>query len=244
MSKDNFSSQSDQYAKYRPGYPAAFFEYLNTILTGTQNAWDCGTGNGQVATLLAKMFDTVYATDISQSQLDNAAHADNIIYSVQPAEQTDFPDHHFDLVIVAQAIHWFDFEKFYAEVKRTCKENALLIVIGYGILHVSPEIDAVIGRFYKNVIGPYWDKERRYIDEQYQTIPFPFKEIQMPRFSNTYAWTMEHLIGYLNTWSAVKHFTKQNGTNPVDDLRKEIAAVWMQDEIEVSFPLLLRVGRV
>jgi ubiquinone/menaquinone biosynthesis C-methylase UbiE len=130
MSKDNFSSQSDQYAKYRPGYPAAFFEYLNTILTGTQNAWDCGTGNGQVATLLAKMFDTVYATDISQSQLDNAAHADNIIYSVQPAEQTDFPDHHFDLVIVAQAIHWFDFEKFYAEVKRTCKENALLIVIG------------------------------------------------------------------------------------------------------------------
>jgi ubiquinone/menaquinone biosynthesis C-methylase UbiE len=244
MSKDNFSSQSDQYAKYRPGYPAAFFEYLNTILTGTQNAWDCGTGNGQVATVLAKMFDTVYATDISQSQLDNAARADNIIYSVQPAEQTDFPDHHFDLVIVAQAIHWFDFEKFYAEVKRTCKENALLIVIGYGILHVSPEIDAVIGRFYKNVIGPYWDKERRYIDEQYQTIPFPFKEIQMPRFSNTYAWTMEHLIGYLNTWSAVKHFTKQNGTNAVDDLRKEIAAVWMQDEIEVSFPLLLRVGRV
>jgi SAM-dependent methyltransferase len=244
MSKDNFSSQSDQYAKYRPGYPAAFFEYLNTILTGTQNAWDCGTGNGQVATVLAKMFDTVYATDISQSQLDNAAHADNIIYSVQAAEQTDFPDHHFDLVVVAQAIHWFDFEKFYAEVKRTCKENALLIVIGYGVLHVSPEIDAVIGRFYKNVIGPYWDKERRYIDEQYQTIPFPFEEIQTPQFSNTYTWTIERLIGYLNTWSAVKHFTRQNGMNPVDDLRKEIAAVWMQDEIEVSFPLLLRVGRV
>jgi SAM-dependent methyltransferase len=244
MSKDNFSSQSDQYAKYRPGYPAAFFEYLNTILTGTQNAWDCGTGNGQVATVLAKMFDTVYATDISQSQLDNAAHADNIIYSVQAAEQTDFPDHHFDLVVVAQAIHWFDFEKFYAEVKRTCKENALLVVIGYGVLHISPEIDAVIGRFYKNVIGPYWDKERRYIDEQYLTIPFPFEEIQTPQFSNTYTWTIERLIGYLNTWSAVKHFTRQNGMNPVDDLRKEIAAVWMQDEIEVSFPLLLRVGRV
>jgi SAM-dependent methyltransferase len=244
MSKNNFSSQSDQYAKYRPGYPAAFFEYLNTILTGTQNAWDCGTGNGQVATVLAKMFDTVYATDISQSQLDNAARADNIIYSVQAAEQTDFPDHHFDLVVVAQAIHWFDFEKFYAEVKRTCKENALLIVIGYGILHVSPEIDAVIGRFYKNVIGPYWDKERRYIDEQYLTIRFPFEEIQTPQFSNTYTWTIERLIGYLNTWSAVKHFTRQNGMNPVDDLRKEIAAVWMQEEIEVSFPLLLRVGRV
>lgn len=243
--KDNFSSQSDQYAKYRPTYPKEFFNYLNSIVPGKQNAWDCGTGNGQVAHELAKTFDKVFATDISQSQIDHALQANNISYSVQPAESTNFNNHLFDLVIVAQAIHWFDFDRFYAEVRRTAKEHALLCVIGYGRVQISETIDALITNFYTNVIGNYWDKERRYIDENYETIPFPFDEIQTPQFENRHQWSSKHLIGYLNTWSAVKHFIKQNGYNPVEPLRPEIELYWGNAaEKEVVFPLLLRVGKV
>ena len=158
--KDNFSTASDNYAKYRPKYPTAFFEYLNTLIPEKINAWDCGTGNGQVAFELSKSIKNVYATDISQSQLDEALEAKNIVYSVQPAEKTNFKDNTFDLVIVAQAIHWFDFEKFYTEVKRTAKQNAIICAVGYGLIKISPEIDSVISHFYTNIIGPYWDKER------------------------------------------------------------------------------------
>lgn len=243
--KDNFSSQSDQYAKYRPTYPAEFFNYLNSIIPRKQNAWDCGTGNGQVAYELAKIFDNVFATDISQSQIDNALQADNISYSVQPAESTHFNNNLFDLVIVAQAIHWFDFDRFYAEARRTAKEHALFCVIGYGRIQISETIDALITNFYTSVIGKYWDKERRYVDEDYKTIPFPFDEIQTPRFQNRHQWSLEHLIGYLNTWSAVKHFIKKNGYNPVEQLRPEIELYWGNAaEKEVVFPLLLRVGKV
>jgi SAM-dependent methyltransferase len=243
--KDNFSTQSDKYAQYRPTYPAAFFDYLHSIVPAKQAAWDCGTGNGQVAFELAKTFDRVYATDISQSQIDNAMPADNIYYSVQPAESTDFADQQFDLIIVAQAIHWFDFDRFYAEVRRTAKENALICVLGYGRIEVSEPIDQLITSFYKDVIGSYWDKERRYIDENYQTIPFPFTEIQTPRFVNRLQWDLEHLIGYLNTWSAVKHFIRQNGYNPIDKLQNELEQLWGKDKTkEVRFPLLLRIGRV
>jgi ubiquinone/menaquinone biosynthesis C-methylase UbiE len=243
--KDNFSSQSDQYAKYRPTYPKEFFNYLNSIIPRKQNAWDCGTGNGQVAYELAKTFDAVFATDISQSQIDNALQADNISYSVQPAESTHFNNNLFDLVIVAQAIHWFDFDRFYAEARRTAKEHALFCVIGYGRIQISETIDALITNFYTNVIGKYWDKERRYVDEDYKTIPFPFDEIQTPQFENRHQWNLAHLIGYLNTWSAVKHFVKQNGYNPVDQLRPEIELYWGNAaEKEVVFPLLLRVGKV
>lgn len=243
--KDNFSIQSDKYAKYRPTYPSDLFEFLNFKIQDKHNAWDCGTGNGQVAFELAKTFDYVFATDISQSQIDNALQADNIFYSVQPAEKTDFDNGLFDLIIVAQAIHWFDFDRFYSEVRRTAKENALLCVVGYGKLEISKQIDNVIANFYNNVIGKYWDKERKYIDENYKTIPFPFDEIQTPKFLNTQNWTMEHLIGYLNTWSAVKHFVKQNGYNPIDKLQSEIEIIWGNEQTkQVRFPLLLRIGKI
>ncbi|MGV3504734.1 MAG: class I SAM-dependent methyltransferase [Adhaeribacter sp.] len=243
--KDNFSLQSDKYAKYRPGYPPEFFDYLNEIVLNKQNAWDCGTGNGQIAFALAKAFHHVFATDISQAQIDNALQAGNLSYSVQAAEKTNFENHLFDLVVVAQAIHWFDFNLFYGEVRRTAKESALLCVVGYGRLEVSERIDELITDFYTNVIGKYWDKERKYIDEHYKTIPFPFREIQTPKFVNTQFWTLAHLIGYLNTWSAVKHFIKQNGYNPVDKLQPEIEKHWnKEEEKEVRFPLLLRIGKI
>lgn len=243
--KDNFSLQSDKYATYRPTYPTEFFDYLNSIVPYKQNAWDCGTGSGQVAYELAKTFGSVFATDISQQQIDNALRAENIFYLVQPAERTDFKNQQFDLIIAAQAVHWFDFEKFYTEVRRTARENALLCIVGYGRIKISEEIDNIITGFYTNVIGTYWDRERKYIDENYKTIPFPFDEIQTPRFESQHRWTLEHLTGYLNTWSAVKHFIKQNGYNPVDKLQNEIERYWRNGEVkEVIFPLLLRVGKI
>lgn len=243
--KDNFSSQSDKYAKYRPIYPPGLFEYLNSLIPDKQNAWDCGTGNGQVASELAKFFKTVFATDISQEQLNNAFKAENILYSLQPAEHTYFDNRLFDLIIVSQAIHWFDFERFYFEVRRTAKPNSLLCVLGYGKLEISQQIDCVIANFYENVLGNYWDDERKYIDENYQTIPFPFNEIQPPDFVNMQHWTLEHLIGYLNTWSAVKHFIRKNEYNPVDKLQIKIAKLWGSEQIkQIRFPVLLRIGQI
>ncbi|WP_340200123.1 class I SAM-dependent methyltransferase [Ascidiimonas sp. W6] len=243
--KDNFSSQSDEYAKFRPTYPADFFDYLNSIIPNKENAWDCGTGNGQVAYELAKAFSNVFATDISQSQIDNALKADNIKYAVQPAERTNFNNGIFDLIIVAQAIHWFDFEKFYAEVRRTAKENSKICIVGYGRIEITPQIDKIILGFYTKIIGNYWDKERKYIDEKYKTIPFQFKEIKTPIFENKHPWDLEHLIGYLNTWSAVKHFIKQNNHNPVNKLEKELKQLWKSKQIkEVKFPMLLRIGKI
>lgn len=243
--KDNFSGHADEYARFRPGYPSSFFQYLQTILPAKKRAWDCGTGNGQVATALASFFTQVEATDISQPQLHNAAQAPNIHYSVQPAEQTHFPDRYFDLIIVAQAIHWFDFEKFYHEVNRTGKHGGVFVVLGYGRIEISQELDVIIADFYTNIIGSYWDKERKYIDEHYQTIPFPFEEIAAPAFVNTLSWKVEHLIGYLNTWSAVKHFENKNGYNPVDTIETPIRNAWGNEIYrDVHFPLLLRAGKI
>lgn len=241
--KDNFSNQAKEYANFRPTYPQEVYSFLQPLFSAKINAWDVGTGNGQVAIELSRFFDRVYGTDISQGQLDQAAQKDNVFYSRQAAEKTDFKDGFFDLCMVAQAIHWFDFEAFYREVDRTTTDKALIVVMGYGLIRINPALNHLIDYFYTEIIGPYWDKERKYIDEGYKTIPFPFKEISVPDFKMFYPWTFQHLMGYLSTWSAVKHFQRDNGINPLDIVYHDLKEKWGGEKtINVNFPLFLRVG--
>ena len=243
--KANFSTNSDQYSKYRPTYPGAFYAYLYQLLVKKQCAWDCGTGTGQVAVEIADIFEEVYATDISQSQLEHATQKANVGYSMQSAEMTNFNDQKFDLIIIGQAIHWFNFEQFYAEVRRTAKEHAIIAAIGYARPQIEPKIDAIITNFYSKTIGQYWDQERKYIDENYQTIPFPFQEIETPSFAYEVSWTFAQLMGYLSTWSAVKHYQQQTGLNPLEPLQEELGTHWQPNQQKlVTFPMLLRLGYI
>ncbi len=241
--KDNFSQYASQYAKFRPHYPPEVFAHILSLVGEKNAAWDCGTGNGQVANVLSVHFKNVFATDISAQQLQHAIQLPNIEYSLQPAEKTNFDDAQFNLVTAAQAVHWFRFHEFYTEVKRTLKSGGLIAIIGYGLLQTAQPIQQLIDHFYHKVVGPYWDAERRYIDERYQTMPFPFQEIPMPDFQMDYIWTQEQLLGYINTWSAVKQYEKRHGTSPIEALSQEINRLWEDNRVQTfSFPLLLRVG--
>ncbi|MEO6720340.1 MAG: class I SAM-dependent methyltransferase [Ferruginibacter sp.] len=241
--QDNFTAQAELYAKYRPDYPAELYQFLFSLCRHKDAAWDCGTGSGQVAIALAKHFTNVYATDISEQQIKNAAQRNNIIYDVERAEHTSFEDSSFGLVTVAQAIHWFDFDSFYKEVNRTIKAGGVFAVIGYGLLRVSPEIDLVIHHFYYDIVGRYWDKERKYIDENYATIPFPFEEQPVPELMNNFEWTLDDLLGYFATWSAVQHYKKTNDKDPVPFIKAALEKVWQPHALKtVQFPILLRVA--
>ena len=241
--KDNFSHQSADYANFRPQYPKEIFDEIKTRLKSSNCAWDCATGNGQVAKELSKFFENVKATDISENQLNQAPKLANINYSVQTAEKVDFPDNSFDLITVAQAIHWFNFDKFYTEVKRTLKNDGIFVVLGYSLFRSNPETNKIMDNFYYNIIGPYWDEERKYLDDGYKSIPFPFQEIETSEVFFKEEWQLERLIGYLKTWSAVKHFIDKNGYDPVDELYNDLKESFGDKNI-IEFPILFRMGRV
>lgn len=242
--KDHFSGHSQLYAQFRPHYPDDLYTYLFNQVSQQKKAWDCGTGNGQIASRLAEKFTRVYATDISEKQIAHAVKRDNIEYAIVRAEKTNFEDNTFDLVTVGQALHWFDFSAFFQEVKRTSRNEAVIAVWGYKLLEISAEIDPIIYDFYTNVTGPYWDQERRHIDEEYQNIAFPFEEIKAPRFTIEVKWSMAELEGFLNTWSSVQKYIKRNGENPVPGCVEKIRSVVPTDALEVKFPVFMRVGRV
>lgn len=240
--KDNFSKDSDNYSRYRPDYPEELFRYIFSKVQNHDYAWDCATGNGQVALKLAEKFLKIDATDLSEAQIKQAMNKNNVNYSVQVAEHTNFKDNAFDLVTVGQALHWFDFDRFFNEVKRVLKPEGLFVAFGYGLNSVNEEIDSITRRFYFDIIGQYWDEERKYIDDQYSSIEFPFEKLEKRNFINILQWDVEHYLGYLNTWSAVKHFQGKNSFNPVNEIETELKDTWGSLVREVTFPIFLVSG--
>jgi len=243
--KDNFSHNPSGYAAYRPSYPDRLFQEIRNLVPSTSLAWDVGTGSGQVAIKISDFFDRVEATDISANQIQYARSSPKINYSVQPAEKTNFKDDHFDLITIGQAIHWFDFNQFYTEAIRVAKSNAIIAVLGYGLFRINPEIDKVIDGLYADILGQYWDSERKYIDENYLTIPFPFPEITLPSFSYQAYWDLDHLLGFLKTWSAVKHYQTQNRKDPLEPVLPELIKSWGSSKNHlITFPIINRIGKI
>jgi ubiquinone/menaquinone biosynthesis C-methylase UbiE len=245
--KDNFSNQAATYAQFRPTYPKSLFDFILQHVDNKQVAWDCATGNGQAASVLADYFERVEATDISQKQLDNAVKKSNINYSIQAAENTQFPDNSFDLITVAQAVHWFNFDAFNAEIKRVAKPNAIVAIWGYGTLSFDEKaLNNCFMDFYWNKIGKYWDKERAHIDNHYADIPFPFEKIGTPQYSMLFKWRQPEFEGYLNTWSSIQNFKKAHkDATPIDDFMLDISAYWDEFETKiVRFPIFMTVGRI
>jgi len=240
--KDRFSDQALQYATFRPRYPKELYDFIFSHVKKFDQAWDAGTGNGQAAVVLAERFKSVLATDISQKQLDQAEQRANITYAVS-GETCKLPDRSVDLITVAQAIHWFDRPKFYKEVNRVAVPGAILGVWVYGLLKVSSSIDPLLDHFYTKVVGPYWDPERRLIDEQLKSIDFPFDEISATALTMNFSWTLAELEGYLNTWSATQKFIADRSKNPVPELIESIRKVCPDESISVDFPVYLRMSR-
>ncbi len=244
--KDHFSAQAADYAKYRPDYPQELYDFILLNARGSAAAWDCGTGNGQVAVVLSDYYENVFATDPSAKQIENAMPAPNVHYSVAPAEASGLPAGSMDLITVGQAVHWFDFDQFYAEVRRVSKPGATVVIWGYGLNFINNEVDAVVNDFYYNTLGTYWSPERKYLDAEYREIPFPFQRVDTPQLVMEKYWTMYDFMGYLSTWSSVQAYIKANGSNPLQQLAPKLLEAWgaPETELTVSWPIYLLAGIV
>lgn len=242
--KDRFSYQAKQYANFRPTYPQALFEYLLQKVVNKSVAWDAVCGNGQVASVLAQYFKTVHATEISANQLQHAVQKDNIIYTLSPSEGTPLPDHTFDLITVGQALHWFDREVFYQEVKRVAKPGALLAAWGYGLISIDSVIDRLVAKFYNDIVGPYWDEERKLVDTHYRTINLPFVEIHNPQFEMQLIWTFAQFEGYIKSWSAAVKLEQEEGATKLNQFFKAVGQEWSGKRLAVTFPVFTKMARV
>jgi SAM-dependent methyltransferase len=244
--RDYFSERAAEYARFRPRYPARLFEALVRLAPGRGLAWDCGTGNGQAAVGLADHFRRVVATDASLQQLAHAERHPRVAYVRSLETRSGLAAARVDLVTVAQALHWFDLEPFFAEVGRVLRPGAAIAVWCYDLARVTPEIDALVDRFAQETVGPHWTPERRHVRAGYQDLPFPFQERPFPPCTMEREVTLDQFAGYLDTWSPVRRYRQAVGTDPLPPLIAVMAPLWGDPGVPraLRWPLKGRVGTV
>jgi hypothetical protein len=243
--KDHFSAGSQQYSEYRPCYPARLFSLLATLCPAHELAWDCATGSGQAAIGLADYFSRVIATDASAEQIANATQTKGVSYSVALAEKSGLATESVDLLTVAQALHWFDIDAFALEAHRVMKKNAVLAVWTYGVLSVNERLDDLLQYFYGDIVGKYWPFERQMVEGGYADIVLPFSDIPVPPLEMNEQWRFADLIGYLNTWSAVRAYEREQGSNPLELVYEDLLRQWgdPDDVHAITWPLTVRAWR-
>lgn len=213
---DHFSEKSDAYARSRPTYPDALYAFIAEASPGADRVWDCATGNGQAALGLARHFSVVEATDASAEQIRNAEASSNVRYSVQAAEQTDFNSGFFDAVCVAQALHWFDLERFYAEVRRVLKPGGIVAAWGYDWMRTARGFDALFTAGILEKLKGSWPMQNRLLWGGYRSIPFPFERVEAPRFEMRLDWSFAQFEGYVRTWTGTRKYLEREGEHALD----------------------------
>lgn len=242
--RDLFAFAAGSYANYRPEYPVELFRWLAASTQRHECAWDCGTGSGQAALALAGHFAQVVATDASLTQLVNARRTPGVHYLAMAAESAALGADTVDLVTVAQALHWFDRQRFFAEVDRVLRPGGALAVWSYGLVSIDPAIDAVLYRLYHEVLGSYWPVERRLVESGYAGIALPYQEEPTPPFVMRTIWSLPQLGGYLSTWSATGRYRAMVGADPLAETMHAIKSIWGTTETRpIHWPLSVRIAR-
>lgn len=241
---DLFSDSADRYAASRPTYPDALIDFVAASSPSRDTAWDCGTGNGQAAVGLARHFKAVWATDPSQAQIDHAIPCHGVIYSVQPAEHVPFADRSVDAITVAQALHWFDLERFFPEARRVLKVGGFFCAWGYSWSRVEPTLDAVVQDVILQPIERYWAEQNRALWDGYQNVRMPFKAVDAPSFSIRMQWTLLEYLAYVYTWSATRRAIQVEGPRFFEAACKRMEQAWGgPDRVrEVRMPLAVIAG--
>ncbi len=243
---DHFSGHAPDYARYRPTYSEELFEWLLDQVEGRDIAWDCGTGNGQVAVRLAQDFEQVRGTDMSRAQLDQAVSHPRVLYRACPAERSGLKDGTVDLVTVAAALHWFDLDPFYGEVQRVLKPGGLLAAWTYGPGIVGPpEIVPLVTELIDGLLADDWPERIERVRGLYKTIPFPFQEIAVPPMLMESSMDLEHCVGWLGTMSAIPRHRARTGRDPMPEFRQALERVWPVENggpVVVAKPMHFRVG--
>jgi SAM-dependent methyltransferase len=241
---DKFSDGAAGYRQARPTYPNELFEALAALAPGRKLAWDCGTGNGQAARGLARYFEAVFATDPSAPQIAEAVQSERVTYRVEGAERVSLGDASVDLVLVAQALHWFDLDLFYAEVRRVLRPGGVLAAIGYDWMYIDPAIDRAIDTQLMRLLMPYWAPQNAILWAGYRSIPFPGEEVRLGPHAIYLDWSFEEMFSYVRSWSATRALIAAEGEGAIARAAEALARVWGDGRRRVVMPLYIRAARL
>ena len=133
MNTEKFSNKADNYAKGRPDYPVAVVDFIKTLIDEQPIIADIGAGTGKFTKLIADLGYQVFAVEPNQDMFNQlqitVADVPNAKTVLATSEATTLADQSIDIITVAQALHWFDLEKFKVECQRILKPNGWVVAM-------------------------------------------------------------------------------------------------------------------
>jgi SAM-dependent methyltransferase len=132
---NRFSNRVDNYARYRPSYPAGVIDILKSDcgLKETSIIADVGSGTGILSELFLKNGNTVFGLEpnaamrLSGERLLQSLR--NFVSVDATAEATTLEPTGVDFITAGQAFHWFDRGKAKREFARILKPGGWVVLI-------------------------------------------------------------------------------------------------------------------
>jgi ubiquinone/menaquinone biosynthesis C-methylase UbiE len=133
--KERFTNRVDHYVKYRPSYPRAVLDLLESEcgLTRSSVVADVGSGTGILSELFLENGNHIFGIE-PNSEMREACERrlgehPRFTSVAGAAEATTLDDHSVDFVTAGQAFHWFDPERARAEFARILKPGGWVTLI-------------------------------------------------------------------------------------------------------------------
>lgn len=167
-----------------------------------------------------------------------------VTLAVEPGERTALGDRTVQLIAVAQALHWFDRPRFFAECERVLAPGGVLAAWGYPDFLVPDGLGAPIAAF-RTRIEPHWPPERAQIDARYADYEWPFPAVDAPELQLEAEWTLPQFLRYLGSMSAVARCHAATGVDAVAAHADAIAAAWGDPAVPrtIRWPLFVHLRR-
>ena len=148
-----------------------------------------------------------------------------------------------DLVAVAQALHWFERQRFFSECERVLRPGGALAAWTYQDMVFSDDLLPAADSF-RARIESYWPAERADVDAGYAGYAWPFTPLPTPTpLWLTAEWSLPQLLGYLRSLSAIARCSADRGRNPVDEHTAAFATAWGEPDRQrtMRWPLVLHL---
>ncbi len=152
-----FTDRADNYARYRPGYPAAVLACLRHEcgLSPAHVVADVGSGTGILTEMFLANGNLVYAVEPNEAMRRAAeaalAHHPRFLSIGGRAEATTLADGGVDWVVAGQAFHWFDAAAARREFGRILRPNGYVALVWNARAY---EGDALMAD-YERVLGEF-----------------------------------------------------------------------------------------
>ena len=225
--RNQFGLLSNDYAKFRRGYPDEVFEIIKNKIKNNKTALDVGCGTGIATKEIAKFCESVIGTDKEEGMLEQARiYAPNCKFILAPAEKLPFEDSSFDLLVVAQAFHWFDQQKALSEFKRVIKPDGLIVIFR----KCSKDGQKILPRFVWDVLSNYFylDEDLKNQDEFSYLNNADLKSCELIELDYVDVYIPEEYLGFLRTHSTYNLIPDNKKASYINEIT-EVLKNYLQD---------------